>query len=89
VQERADGEVRRRSRVVQTPPSEASPTRLVGAVLCGRDEGWSGSRFFSDEKISEPCEDRPKPEPPSEERRFVAEQATRASLELADGMEAA
>ena len=93
VQERTDGEVRRRSRVVQALPSEAPPTRLVGAVLCGRDEGWSGSRCFSDEKISEPCEDEPKPEPPSEGRSgelgFVAEQATRASLGLADGMEAA
>ncbi|WP_229772155.1 hypothetical protein [Olsenella porci] len=52
-----------------------------------------GSRYFSEEKISELCEDGPKPEPPSEgssgELGFVAEQATRASLELADRMEAA
>ncbi len=74
-------------------PSEASLTRLVGAVLCEQDEEWSGSRYFSEEKISEPCEDRPKPEPPTEERseefRLVAEQAIKASLELADRIEAA
>jgi hypothetical protein len=62
-------------------------------VSCEQDEEWSGSRCLSEEKISEPCEDGPKPEPPSEGRsgelRFVAEHATRASLELADGMEAA
>jgi len=79
--------------VVQVFPSEASPTRLVGAVLCERDEEWSGSRYFSEEKISELYEDRPKPEPPNEERSeepgLVAEQAIKASLELADRMEAA
>ena len=79
--------------MVQAFPSEASLTRLVGAALCERDEEWSGSRYFSEEKISELHEDRPKPEPPSEGRgeelRFVAERAIKASLELADRMEAA
>ncbi len=89
VQERTNREIKRRSRVVQVFPSEASLTRLVGAVLCEQDEEWSGSRYFSEEKISELYEDRPKPEPPSEELRFVAEQAIKASLELADRMEAA
>lgn len=75
--------------MVQAFPSEASPTRLVGAALCEQDEEWSGSCYFSEEKISELYEDRPKSEPPSEERRFVAEQAIKASLELEDRMEAA
>ena len=43
--------------------------------------------------MAELCEDWPKPEPPSEERSeepmLVSEQAIRASLELADRMEAA
>jgi putative transposase len=93
VQERTNREIKRRSRVVQVFPSEASLTRLVGAVLCEQDEEWPGSRYFSEEKISELYEDRPKPEPPTEERseelRLVAEQAIKASLELADRMEAA
>lgn len=93
VQERTNRETRRRSRAVQVFPSEASLARLAGAVLCERDERWSGSRRFSEKKISEPCEDRPKSEPPTEERseelRLVAEQAIKASPGLTDRMEAA
>lgn len=93
VQERTNRETRRRSKVVQVFPSEASLTRPVGAVLCEQDDEWSGSRYFSEEKISELYEDRPEPEPPTEERseelRLVADQAIKASLELADRMEAA
>lgn len=93
MQERTSRETRRRSRVVQVFPSVASPARLVGAVMCERDEEWSESRYFSERRMAELCEDGPKPEPPSEERReelrLVAEQAIKASLELADRMEAA
>lgn len=59
--------------------------------MCEQDEEWSGSRYFSERRMAEPCEDRPKPEPPTEERsedpRLVAERAIKASLELADKME--
>lgn len=72
VQERTNRETRRRSRAVQAFPSEASLTRLVGAVLCEQDEEWSGSRYLSEEKISELYGGRPKPEPPAEELRLVA-----------------
>ena len=62
-------------------------------MQCEQDEEWSGSRHLSEEKISELYDGRPKPDPPTEERseelRFVAEQAIKASLELADRMEAA
>lgn len=62
-------------------------------MLCEQDEEWSGSRCFSEEKISELYEDRPKPKPPTEEHsdelKLVAEQAIKASLEFADRMEAA
>lgn len=44
---RANGEMKRRSRVVQVFPLVASPERLAGAVMCGQDEEWSRSGHFS------------------------------------------
>lgn len=91
--EGTDGETKRRSRVVQVLPSVGSLTRLVGAVMCERDEEWPESRYFSEKKISEPCGDRPRHTPPTrgrqEELRLIAKQAIEASLELADRMEVA
>ena len=52
-QERANREIKRRSRVVQVFPSEKSLERLVGAVMCEQDEAWSQSRYFSYDKIQE------------------------------------
>ena len=93
VQERTNREIKRRSRVVQVFPSEEALTRLVGAVMCEQDEEWAESRYFSEDRMAELSEDRPKPEPPSEERGrellLVARQAIEASLALADRMEAA
>lgn len=93
VQERCNREIKRRTRAVQSFPSEALLTRLVGAVMCEQDEVWGESRYFSEQRISELYEDRPDPVAPSDERerelRLMAEQAIRASLELADTMEAA
>lgn len=59
--------------------------------MCEQDEAWGESRYFSEQRISELYEDRPDPVAPSDERelRLMAEQAIRASLELADTMEAA
>ena len=51
VQERANRETRRRSRVVQVFPSTASPERLAGAVMCDMDEEWQEARYFSEKKI--------------------------------------
>ena len=48
--EGTDGETKRRSRVVQVPPSVGSLTRLVGAVMCERDEEWPESRHLSEKK---------------------------------------
>lgn len=93
VQERTNREIKRRSRVVQVLPSVGSLTRLVGAVMCERDEEWSESRYFSEKKISELYGDRPRHTPPTRERqeelRLIAKQAIEASLELADRMEVA
>ena len=53
VQERANREIKRRTRVVQSFPSEASLIRLVGAVLCEADEDWSSRRYIAPESIAE------------------------------------
>lgn len=96
VQERANGETRRRSRVARVFPSVASLERLAGAVMCDMDEGWRDARCFSkrrmDELHDEPgaagAEEPPTPEGLSE-WRLVAKRAIDVSLELADEMEAA
>lgn len=94
LQGRTNRETRRRSRVVQTFPSTASLERLVGAVLLDEGEGWSRSRYFPEARMAElraPGGEPPAPPAPGREAelRLVAEQAIRASLELADRMEAA
>lgn len=46
VQERLNREIKRRSRVVQSFPSEASLVRPVGAVCCEAREEWSSRRYM-------------------------------------------
>lgn len=46
VQERLNREIKRRSRVVQSFPSEAPLVRLVGAVCCEAREEWSSRRYM-------------------------------------------
>ena len=46
VQERLNREIKRRSRVVQSFPSEASLVRLVGAVCCEARKEWSSRRYM-------------------------------------------
>lgn len=53
VQERPNREIKRRSRVAQVYPSKSSLLRLVGAVVCNQAETWSGSRYFSEMKMTE------------------------------------
>lgn len=53
VQERAELDIKRRSRVVQVFPSESLLLRLVGAVVCDQAETWSASRYFSERKMAE------------------------------------
>ena len=65
VQERANREIKRRSRVVQVFPSEGSLMRLAGAVMCGMDEARS-SRYFSEARMRElPGEGEPAPARPA------------------------
>lgn len=96
VQERANREIERRSKVVQVFPTVKSLERLVGAVMCDQDEEWRASRCFSEKKMAELCDDRVRAAaktPPSPEREtellLVAKKAIDASLELADELEAA
>ena len=94
VQERADREIKRHSRVVQVFPSERSPERLVGAVMCEQDEQWSASRYFAYDKMQELYDERRKKEPeaPGRPAADLAEAARKiilASLELAEKVDAA
>ena len=96
VQERANREIKRRSRVVQVFPSAASLERLAGAVMCDMDEEWQDARYFSKQKMDELYDESRAAraeEPPTPERlsewRLVAKRAIDASLELADELEAA
>lgn len=93
VQERANREIKRRSRVVQVFPSVASLVRLAGAVMCEQDEAWSRSRYFSEARMRELyAEGAPRPPAapaaPAELEEF-ARRAIEASMELADRLEAA
>ena len=96
VQERANREIKRRSRVVQVFPSVKSLERLAGAVMCDMDEEWQEARDFSEKRMAElydesraaRAEEVPTPER-QREWRLVAERAIESSLELADEMEAA
>ncbi len=96
VQERANREIKRRSRVVQVFPSVASLERLAGAVMCDMDEEWSDARYFSEKVMSMLYDEGRQPgvgDRPTEEQlegfRLVAKRAIEASLELADELEAA
>lgn len=93
VQERTSRKTRRRSRVVQVFPSVKSLERLVGAIMCEQDGIWADSRYFSEQKMAEPCDPSPSPEPATlegqEKADEMARKAIEASLEPADRMEAA
>lgn len=93
VQERANREIKRRSRVVQVFPSESSLLRLVGAVMCDQAETWSGSRYFSERKMAEMHDTAFRMGAAGEHDWAELEKAARkmieSSLELADSVEAA
>lgn len=94
VQERANREIKRRSRVVQVFPSERSLERLVGAVMCELDEQWSESRYFAYGKIQELYDEKRKKGPegagrPAADLAEAARKMISASLELAEKVDAA
>lgn len=89
VQERANREIKRRSRVVQVFPSEKSLERLVGAVMCDMDEAWSSSRYFSEARMRELGGGGASGREVTGELLAATRRAIEASLELADKVEAA
>ena len=93
VQERNNREIKRRSRMVQVFPSVKSLARLAGAVMCEQDEMWQGSRYFSEAKMDEPCDDKRIHgiDGPVDWARLEvdARKMIESSLELADRVEAA
>lgn len=93
LQERANREIKRRSRVVQVFPPEKSLERLVGAVTCELDEQWSESRYFAYGKIQELYDERgagpSESERPAAELAEAARKMILASIELAEKVDAA
>jgi putative transposase len=79
VQERANREIKRRSRVVQVFPSRRSLIRMVGAVLSEMDESWSARRWFDGESVAGAYEaqERRKPAPEPAYEGTAAEHAAR------------
>ena len=53
VQERANRELKRRSRVVQVFPSRKSLIRMLGAVFAEMDEDWASRRWFTEESMAQ------------------------------------
>ncbi len=60
VQERANAEIKRRTKVVGVFPNEASLMRLVGAVLVDVNEEWMCKRFIGAESLAALGESRPR-----------------------------
>ena len=93
VQERTNREIKHRSRVVQVFPSIKSLVRLGGAVMCEQDELWQESRYFSEARMDEPCDDKRAHgvDGPVDWTRLEAEarKMIESGLELADRVEAA
>ena len=56
VQERANRELKRRSRVVQVFPSRKSLIRMMGAVFSEMDEDWAGRRRLDDDPVGRAVE---------------------------------
>ena len=56
VQERANRELKRRSRAVQVFPGRKSPIGMMGAVFSEMDEDWAGRRWFNDASIGRAVE---------------------------------
>lgn len=63
VQERANGEIKRRTKVIGVFPSEASLIRLVGSVLIDVNEEWLEMSFIDAESLGRVERRREGPEP--------------------------
>ena len=68
MQERANREIKRRYRSVQSFPSEASMLRLVGSVLLGEEHAWANQAVFSKASAAKASLPAPAPEEPDGDR---------------------
>ena len=85
MQERANREHERRSRVVQVFPSRKSPIGMVGAVFSEMDEDWAGRRRFGGDPIGRAVEGAKVDEPAHAYEGTAAEHAARIiALVVAD-----
>ena len=84
VQERANREIKRRAKVVQSFPSRGSPVRLVGAVLIGEEDAWPRRRMFSREVTAEAWNERRRPVPTELELKTAERRAADVVAEALD-----
>jgi transposase-like protein len=80
VQERANAEIKRRTKVVGVFPSEKSMLRLVGSVLLDVNEDWACGRFIDASTLAGLERDASDPEPPSAEVVELARKKIEAAI---------
>lgn len=83
VQERANREIKRRYRSVQSFPSRESLLRLVGAVMLEEDEAWGLHRMFSPGSAALAWEPPQAPVPDGALARAIAEAERAARAQVA------
>ena len=81
VQERANRELKRRSRVVQVFPSRRSLIRMLGAVFSETDEDWASRRWFTEESIARAAAPS-KPTAPAPAYEGTAEEHAKRIMEV-------
>ena len=85
VQERANREIKRRCRVVQSFPSVGSMLRLSAASILSEEGRWATQRVFSEESAALGFRDPGPREAPSRERREALERrAARIVAEITE-----
>ena len=77
MQERADRELTRRSRVVQVLPGRRSPIGTTGTVFSEMAGDWTGRRWFGDDSIGRAVEGAKVNEPAHAYEGAAAEYAAR------------
>lgn len=82
VQERANRELKRRSRVVQVFPSRRSLIRMLGAVFSEMDEDWAQRRWFTEESIAQAAAST-RPAAPTPTYEGTAEEHARRIIDVA------
>lgn len=87
--QRLNREIKRRSRVVQSFPSEASLVRFVGAVCCEAREEWSSRRYMEPSGIEALWERSAAPLPDPEARQVDRARSRIIALAGLDWMEGA